>query len=483
MSRHLVLVAALVAVSFPSAPAWAASRSRVITRATAACHGMRRAWYTQIRLDPARASLSHLRLVQRSERHPDTLFVQTNRATVHAVDAETGQTLWVRTVGQPGHPSTALGANDNLVAIVNGTTLYVLNRADGKILWKDHVDGVPAAGPVLSQRRAFVPMLGGKVIAYRLKKKEKSEEDEALKVAEEATENMADSKPDEIGEEKAKEAEEDNSLILEQQYIPTLTCVSFGRLSSQPIVTRQDELGDFVAWTTTKGLFVGRIDQKKERNFTLEYQVATASEIVSQPTYSPPLTTELADQGVIFAASENGEVYATSARKGLEIWMYAVGEPILEPVVPIGRQVYVATQLGGMYCFQADNGVKNWRTPRITRFVAASKNRIYATDTSGDLLVLDAKNGARVDTIPTADMPVKYLNMQTDRVYLATKTGLVQCLREVGATEPLRHVQPPQPPADKSTKEAAPADKQPADQPEAASDDNDAEEGDDNPFK
>ena len=483
MSRHLVLVAVLAAVSFPCDRAGAASGSRVITRATAARHGLQRAWYTQIRLDPSRARLSHLRLVQRTDQHPDTLFVQTNRATVHAIDAETGQTLWVRTVGQPHHPSTAVGANDKLVAVVNGTTLFVLNRTDGKMLWKDRVDGVPAAGPVLSQRRAFVPVLGGKVIAYRLKRKEKSEDEDVLEATKKVKEDVAASEPAEGGQ---KEAEEDQTLILDQQYIPTMTCVSYGRLSSQPIVTRQDELGDFVAWATTKGLFVGRVDQKKAMSFTLEFQIATASEIVSQPTFMPPLTTAATEQGVIFAASENGQVYATSARKGTEIWMYPLGEPILEPVVPIGQQVYVAAQRGGMYCFQADKGTKNWRTPRVRQFVAASKNRVYATDTSGDLLVLDAKNGARVDTIAAADLPLKYLNMQTDRVYLATTTGLVQCLHEVGASEPLRHRKPSKPPVDESAKEkkeAAPD--QPAEKPEAApADDSAPEEAeeDGNPF-
>ena len=36
-------------------------------------------------------------------------------------------------------------------------------------------------------------------------------------------------------------------------------------------------------------------------------------------------------------------------------------------------------------------------------------------------------------------MPLKLLNTQTDRLYLATDSGMVQCLHEIEQTKPLLH--------------------------------------------
>ena len=50
-----------------------------------------------------------------STEHP-TLYVQTSRALIHAIDAETGQTLWAKTIGRPEHPSMTPGVYRDLLA-------------------------------------------------------------------------------------------------------------------------------------------------------------------------------------------------------------------------------------------------------------------------------------------------------------------------------------------------------------------------------
>ena len=48
-------------------------------------------------------------------------------------------------------------------------------------------------------------------------------------------------------------------------------------------------------------------------------------------------------------------------------------------------------------------------------------------------------SGARVDSIETSKLSLKFMNEQTDRLYLAAPDGLVQCLHEIGIKEPLRY--------------------------------------------
>ena len=74
---------------------------------------------------------------------------------------------------------------------------------------------------------------------------------------------------------------------------------------------------------------------------------------------------------------------------------------------------------------------------------------MYGFDTTGQLVVLDIESGARLDSLYTGPLPVRLSNDQTDRIYFASETGLIQCLHELELSEPLLHNQmtPPQRPA------------------------------------
>jgi hypothetical protein len=37
-------------------------------------------------------------------------------------------------------------------------------------------------------------------------------------------------------------------------------------------------------------------------------------------------------------------------------------------------------------------------------------------------------------------LPIKMINFQTDRIYLASDTGLIQCLHEIELPQPLNHL-------------------------------------------
>jgi hypothetical protein len=107
--------------------------------------------------------------------------------------------------------------------------------------------------------------------------------------------------------------------------------------------------------------------------------------------------------------------------------------------VAIGDVVYVIPEIGGMYQLSALNGSQNWWTAGVRRFIAASETKIYAADLMGRTLVLDARTGSLIDSLPTEGLNLKYVNSQTDRLYLGTDTGLLMCLREQQQVTPLMH--------------------------------------------
>ena len=80
------------------------------------------------------------------------LYLTSDSAMVQAVDAETGATLWSKKIGRSDHPCIPLGVGGDMLAVVNGSRLYVANRYNGNILYEHEVDG--ATGGAARRQRS-----------------------------------------------------------------------------------------------------------------------------------------------------------------------------------------------------------------------------------------------------------------------------------------------------------------------------------------
>ena len=429
MNRPLVCCAALAAVLCACGPAPAALRNELIPQTTAARHGLTRAWYTQVQMDSGRSRVQDVVLDR------GTLFVQTDRAMVHAIDAETGRTLWAKQIGRPNHPSGAPGLGSRLLVVVNGSRLYAVNRRNGDVLFEAQVNGPPGAGAAVSDERAYIPMLSGMIVAYRLKPMADPLKELGM-IGQDATE-----------EEKA--AAEDRfmeNLRLNQEFVPPLTCQSAGRAMVQPLVTTQNENEELVTWTTDRGyLNLARVGRRNENRMEVLYRLETSPAVATRPVYIPPDANIGGDSGVILMTARDGFVQAVLEKTGQVFWRFSAGGPMVQSPVALDDQVFVTLQLGGMYCLDAKSGKDRWWAPQIVQFIAASSERVYAADKLGRIQILSAKTGARLDALPAIDLPIRLVNTDTDRLYLATETGLIQCLHEVEQAKPLLHNQREEP--------------------------------------
>lgn len=420
MSRRFFLVllsAALSAVLCPSNVLWA-QRSVMISETVAAEHGLSRPWFTQVQLDETRGHLQDLVLYE------GTLYAQTDKAIIHAIDAETGKTLWWKQVGEPRHPSMTPGADRDWLAVVNGTRLYVLNRFNGDLLYRKDLSETPGAGAALSAQRVYVPLRSGLIVAYRL--------EPPIDPAQEDKMDLPSAEPP------MSETERREKLQLRADLYDPLFCQSYGHARVQPLVTRESAREEYVVWPTDRGLLnVARIKRPAGNLMALEYRLETGATIVGRPAYLPPNPKVPGDSGLIVAVSRDGFVYTIQEKSGELLWRFSIGEPIVESPAVFEDRVYVSAQLGGMYCLAIKTREDLWFAPDIVQFVAASKTKVYTADRLGRLVVLNAQNGVRLNVISTVNMPIRLLNTQTDRIYLADKRGLIQCLHEVGQTEPI----------------------------------------------
>ena len=288
----------------------------------------------------------------------------------------------------------------------------------------------------MSSKRAYVPMVSGMILAYRLEPVTDAAK-ELGKIDSHAAEMSDDEK-----KEAAKKAEEERreNIRIRQDYIPPLACSSAGRVLAPPLVTTQNVDEEFVTWVTDRGyLYVGRIDRRSEDVFHSKFRLDTNGTFCNPPAYLPPDPKVLGDSGVIYGGSSDGYVYAVLERGGELQWKFSAADPVIDSPVVIENRVYVTTELGGMFCLNAKTGKQIWWAPELLHFVAQGKQRVYAADKLGRLRILDAHNGTMLDSLPTGGMPIKVSNGQTDRIYLATDGGMVQCLRELEQVNPVAY--------------------------------------------
>jgi hypothetical protein len=151
----------------------------------------------------------------------------------------------------------------------------------------------------------------------------------------------------------------------------------------------------------------------------------------------------------------------------------------------VGDRVYVASERPTLHCLDATTGLEKWEAAGISQFAAAGTNHIYGIDQYGAVTAVDATTGAVNGHIQTGETMMALVNDLTDRLYLITGRGLVQCLHEIGANKPLQYGAPSPPPTEKAAGAEYHGNPQPpakADAAPAAEPASPAQAGAENPF-
>jgi len=373
--RQLVWPACFALLVGSAVTASAQLSSGLITQQQAASVGLARAWFARAAVDPGRSKVVDWILSN------DELLIVTDAGVIQAIDANTGATHWTTQFGNPDFPSLGPAANDEFVGVINGSTLYLIERASGRIAVSRPVGGVPGAGPALSKDYVFVPTLGGLIEGYPLAS---------------------------------------DSPVGSRWFYQ-----SFGRTTVPPLVTP-----DRVVWTTDAGyLYVGGADHPGVR-----FRLETRAEFVARPTYRAPL---------IYAASLVGEVFAVDEHEGTLAWKLVTGYPTYRAPAAVGDRLFVSSEEPMLHCVDAHSGAHQWEVPGISQFATATKSHVYGFDRFDTIHILNIADGAPVGRILSRGMIAALVNDQTDRLFLMSERGLVQCLHEIGADKPTHYVQRP----------------------------------------
>ncbi len=238
-----------------------------------------------------------------------TLYASSHRGSVHALDGETGRTLWTTTVGNSLYPTTAPAANERFVSVCNGSTIYVMRATDGSVVWNKPAVGSPGAGPALSEDLLFVPMVSGQV----------------------------------------------ESLLLEDPKYPVKVYKSFGRTMVQPAVSSNS-----VAWPTDSGnLYVSLANAPGMR-----FRMQATDSINAAPAFLGP--------DKLFVTSLDGYLYCLHERRGNIIWRFTTGERIEHSPIALGDAAYAISKRGNLYAIYIPTGNERWVFGGIQSYLAGS---------------------------------------------------------------------------------------------------------------
>lgn len=317
-----------------------------------------------------------------------TLYALTDQALVQALDGETGKTKWVSPVGSRHQPPQPFAANDEWVVIVNGMSVYFLDAETGRIEKEVKLSHAPGSGAAVTDTHAFVPLLGGMIEVFALAPDDKSV---------------------------------DRFLASGRNYIQPATAngtVSWGN----------DRAQLYVALT--------------KRITSVAYHLSAGRDFLAPAV---PFGDDF-----LVAASSDGYLRCVRAQTGEIIFGTSLGERILQSPFVIDEDIYAVTSIDRMYRVPFAQRTFDDMTEGIQQIVSASPTHLYCRGSANELLVVERKSGTIANRLATYQLDLWHTNQKTDRLFVGTKSGIIQCLREAGLEHPVLHGIPMEP-ADTTT--------------------------------
>jgi outer membrane protein assembly factor BamB len=351
-------------------------------------YGLVRAWWNRATLDPGRDTVKHFTADE------DNVYVQATSGVVTAFDAESGVRLWSTLIGPPDTPSLPVATNEDQLLLAVGMQLYSVDKLTGKLLWELKLLHHPSAAPGLDSEQVYLGMVEGSVYCYDLRRIHQLYHEGRLP----QWSNLA-----QLWRYKAPEA-----------------------ITSPPMSN-----GRIVVFASLSGsLFaISRRDNK------LQFQFETEG-------HAPILAPVGQGSGSLMIPTEDSRLLTVNDENGKRRWVFTSGNPIRRQPAVIGPHVFVAPVGEGLYCLSVASGVIQWHQRRASTFLAATSDAVYASDDLGNVVVLARNDGAVVGALPMGHLSVRVQNERTDRLYLASKDGLVVGLREQGLEFPIYHKYP-----------------------------------------
>ncbi|MCR9296170.1 MAG: PQQ-like beta-propeller repeat protein [bacterium] len=306
------------------------------------------------------------------------LVLLSSDGLVQTLDAESGRVLWSTSCGNFSAPAYPASISPFGIAVIHGIDLYLLDWQTGRILNIMRLRNAASNSVSLCGDLAFVTDYSGRVDSYRLS---------------------------------------------EPQTNP-YTYVMAGHTVGKPV-----ELNSlFSAFATDAGymyVFAGG-DRPAE---WIRYESASS------------ITGSLAARGDSFYIGNSAGVLqkiSLDDRTGKVDWVVRAAETLTAPALVVGDDAIIASEAGSLAAIDDRTGEVRWMRSRIDAVqpIAVSGNKVFCTTKLGNIIAVDRATGRSLGASARLSLGTPLVNELTDRVYVVSRTGQIQCFRPVGADLP-----------------------------------------------
>jgi outer membrane protein assembly factor BamB len=150
--------------------------------------------------------------------------------------------------------------------------------------------------------------------------------------------------------------------------------------------------------------------------------------VTAPPVYSQPGVLALAE---VYAANENGWVYALDANTGRDIWAYGGNERI--DILALDRSNLYAAGNGFVKAIARNNGALLWRhsvNEQIVGGPIVGEGRLFFATESGTVRILDAYQGSLMTGASIASRTAAQPAASEDYIFVPGSDGILYALRE-----------------------------------------------------
>lgn len=349
-------------------------------------YNLERAWWNQATLNPARDTVRHLTA------DDEIVYVQSTAGVVTAFEIQSGRKMWAQRLGRTDTITFPIASNDRIAMVAVGLQLYAVDKWSGTLLWRLRIPSSPSASPSADANNLYQPTLAGSLYAFDLRKIEN---------------------------------------LYRERLLP--------QWSSEAFLWRYQTAGAI----STPPISNGRVVNFASMDQSLYSVDSATSDVLFQLETDAPISAAMTSaKGYLFMASEDLKLYCLDQNNGRIRWDYSAATPIQKPPQVVGGDIFLTPTRGGLHCVAVETGALRWYQPRLTEFVAAGRNRVYASDELDNLVVLARSNGAPLASLPLRKFSERYANERNDRIIVSTESGLVLCLNEKGQDFPIYHKYP-----------------------------------------
>ncbi len=390
MSRRLALVWAFLLFCWVAPTARGQSRPLTVavpSRAALARLGLERQWTTV-------APVAGTEHVLRISRGQDYLFVQTNEGWIHAYHVETGQPAWSASIGEQTPWALPVSQNSYAVFATASNVLTALDRHTGRVIWRHPLGTSPSSGTTADDDHVVVGLGTGMIQNLDL-----------------------------------REEEADEPPKLRTTPKPTWNFATGGPVRTRPL------FGDRMICF---GSSDGRAYVHMKNQATILFHVVTGG----------PIAAELASHGTrgLLVPSADFNLYSVDVLTAKMQWIFSSGAPISQGPIVAQQDIYVINDKGALSVLDPETGKARWTTRTHNgKFLGVSPARVYLLSEDGDMIVVARETGQTLmDPAATfgraglnlRDFTLSFPERFDDRLFLASPSGILLCLREIGATTP-----------------------------------------------